>query len=115
MTYGPALVFALALMPAASAAQLSDSGVSTTLGYRQYLDVLRQCCPPRAWRRSARGVGNYTWTTCGATARWRGTGASPSTTSTGERRASINKHDLQMEPRHETSVLVSWQALERPR
>ena len=49
MTYRPALVFALGLMPAASAAQLSDAGVSTALGYRQHLDVLRQCCPPRAW------------------------------------------------------------------
>ena len=48
MTYRPALVFALALMPAASAAQLSDAGVSTTLGYRQHLDVLRRCCPPPA-------------------------------------------------------------------
>lgn len=113
MTRRPALVLALALVPEAAAAQVAEVGVGASLGYAQYLDVARQCCPPLVW--AAFGSG-----------RWRihvdylrsyreeeGHGNYPIDDVDG-RRASVQRASLHIEPRHETSLLVSWRALERP-
>ena len=113
MTCRPALVLALALTPATAAAQVAEVGVSVSLGYAQYLDVPRQCCPPIAWATFGSG-------------RWRlhvdylrsyreeeSHGNYPLDDIDG-RRVSAQQASLRIEPRDEASLLISWRALERP-
>lgn len=49
MTRRPALVLALALVPEAAVVQVAEVGIGASLGYAQYLDIARQCCPPLVW------------------------------------------------------------------
>ena len=113
MPFRSILVPALVLASTAASAQRVEVGVGAVPGYAQYLDVARQCCPP------------FVWATFGS-GRWRlqvdhlrnvrkaeGHGNHPLDDVEG-RRASVQRADLTIQPRHETSVLASWRALERP-
>lgn len=110
---------------AADAQTRGDAGVTFSPAYLQYLDVDPECCPVAGWitlgsgrfrlhadylrsHRHDEGHGNYPWgETCTPA------GACKDITAEG-RRASVQRADLTLETGHETNVLVSWRAVDRP-
>ena len=114
----------LALLPVAVAAQPNVSvGTSATLGYRQYLDVPMQCCPPWTWvefgsgrfrlhldylysYRESEGRGGYSLDGDNGNADPFGLG--------GPQNASLLWHSLRVARRHEAGAMLAWTARQRP-
>ena len=128
MTRRLALVFALSLLAGTAAAQQPNLsvGTSTTLGYRQYLDVPTQCCPLWTWvefgsgrfglhldylysYRESEGRGGYpldgndNWERLFGKAEFDGP----------QERASLLWHSIRVVRRHEAGAALAWRARER--
>ena len=91
-----------------------EVGVSAIPGYAQYVDVPQECCPPLVWATFGTGRWRLQVDYLRGHRETEGHGNYPHDDVEG-RRASVQRADLTIEPRHETSVLMSWRALERPR
>ena len=107
------LVPALVLASATASAQPVEIGVGAIPGHAQYLDVARECCPPLVWATLGSGRARLQVDHLRSVREAEGHGNYPLDDVEG-RKASVQRADLTIEPRHETSVLASWRALERP-
>lgn len=108
------LALALVLTSAAASAQQVEVGLSAIPGYAQYLDVSRECCPPLVWAIFGSGRWRLQVDYLRSLREQEGHGNYPLEDIDG-RRASVQRADIEIEPRHETSALVVWRALEQPR
>ena len=113
MPFRSILVPALVLASTTASAQRVEVGVGAVPGYAQYLDVARQCCPPLVWATFGSGRWRLQVDHLRNVRKAEGHGNHPLDDVDG-RRASLQRADLTIQPRHETSVLASWRALEGP-
>ena len=120
------VVVVAVLAPHAVPAQTSrDAGVSLSLGYAQYVDVPRDCCPLAPWvtfgsgrfklhldylrshRYDGEGYGGYPLEHCTRD------GKCVDVKIDGKR-ASTQRASIEVETMHEVNVLAAWRAWSRP-
>lgn len=107
------------LGPGATRAQAQEAplsrgnvGVTVSPAFRQYLDVPPQCCPVGGWVTVGSGAFRLQADYLRSRRRSTGSGGYPFTHE--GREASVQRVSLTTEVQHETNLLLSWRALDRP-
>lgn len=107
------------LGPGATRAQAQEApswrgnvGVTVSPAFRQYFDVPPQCCPVGGW--VAVGSGAFRLQADYLRGRRRSTGYGGYPFTHEGREASVQRVSLTTEVQHESNLLVSWRALDRP-
>ena len=111
---------AVLLGPGAAGARAQEStppsrgaaGVTLSPAFRQYFDVPPHCCPVGGW--VAFGSGTFRLQADYLRSHRRSTGYGGYAITHEGREASVQRVSLTTEIQHESNVLVSWRALDRP-
>ena len=88
------------------------AGITLSPAFRQYADVPPHCCPVGGW--VAFGSGTFRLQADYLRSHRRSTGWGGYSVTHEGREASVQRVSLTAEIQHETNVLVSWRALDRP-
>ena len=89
-----------------------NAGVTLSPAFRQYLDVPPHCCPVGGWVAVGSGAFRLQADYLRSRRRTTGYGGYPFTHE--GREASVQRVSLTTEVQHESNLLVSWRALDRP-
>jgi hypothetical protein len=107
------------LGPGATRAQAQEApswrgnvGVTVSPAFRQYFDVPPQCCPVGGWVTIGSGAFRLQVDHVRSHRRSTGSGGYPFTYE--GREASVQRVSLTTEVQHESNLLVSWRALDKP-